>query len=60
MTTTGRTTDQRRTTTGEDHGRRTWSDLLATPGAIRGIVAVLVLLAIYVIGALSHLHVLGL
>ncbi|WP_018330188.1 hypothetical protein [Actinomycetospora chiangmaiensis] len=58
MTTTGRTTEQHRTDGSE--GRRTWSDLLATPGAIRGLVAVLVLLAIYVAGALSHLHVLGL
>jgi hypothetical protein len=58
MTTTGRTTDDRGTRA--EKGRRTWSDLLATPGAVRGVVAVLVLLAIYVIGALSHLHVLGL
>ncbi|GAA4829240.1 hypothetical protein GCM10023201_15850 [Actinomycetospora corticicola] len=58
MTTTGRTTDEHGTR--EQESRRTVSDLLATPGAVRGVVAVLVLLAIYVIGALSHLHVLGL
>ncbi|WP_433798123.1 hypothetical protein [Actinomycetospora sp. CA-084318] len=54
--TTGRTTDERDTRT-DRPGRGEW---LRTPGAIRGGVALLVLLAIYLIGALSHLHVLGL
>ena len=58
--TTGRTTGtgERRDTGAE--GRSGWGELLRTPGAIRGGVALLVLLAIYLIGALSHLHVLGL
>jgi hypothetical protein len=53
------TTEQERT---NDRADRTtgWSAWLATPGAIRGGLALLVLLAIYVVGALSHLHVLGL
>jgi hypothetical protein len=58
MTTTGHTGN--RTDDRTDQGRRTWGDLLATPGAIRGLLALLVLLTIYVVGALSHLHVLGL
>ncbi|MCD2188237.1 hypothetical protein [Actinomycetospora soli] len=58
--TTGRTTGtgERRDTGAER--RPGWGELLRTPGAIRGGVALLVLLAIYLIGALSHLHVLGL
>lgn len=58
--TTGRTTPPtERRDTARDR-RPEWSELLRTPAAIRGGVALLVLLTIYVIGALSHLHVLGL
>lgn len=53
------TTAQERTHDRADRptDRATW---LRTPGAIRGAVALLVLLAVYLVGALSHLHVLGL